>query len=1149
MGWTQALLWLLYRRLPSSWVLLAVTTLGVLAAVTLLAVGAGYSRVLAEGGLRHTLQTTPQSVLDAWIIVENRPLGAADYQRVRTTVEQTANSRLGSLVHEMHRSGRTQPNLPLVSSPQGESADPEAVLGRPFFHTDFAQHSRLVQGRWPEAAPVLHAQGVALEAVVGRQTAAAMQWKVGAQLYLVPFRADPPERITLTVVGLADPIDPNERFWMGFPAYFNLQDYGGRPLAPLFVPEDAFFGGLGARYPSLVGDYSWYVFMDTNVLRANTAEPARAAMLGLETDINKQFPRSLVMSGLKNTLADYQRRLTLARVSLFLFISLVVVVILYFLAVVVGMLARTRSDEASLLRSRGASFVQVMGLLAVAEGTGILLAVAAGPFLALALVRGLLLGTVNPAAGPAGGGADSLADSLNVTLGADMFWFGAIGGVLALGALLASGSSLARLGVVEFLRLRARPPTLPFLQRYYLDLLALGAVGLVWWQIRGRGGFVEQGLAARTPEVVDPSLLLGPALGLLAAALLAARVMPWLLRPMSWAGHRWAPSWASFALTRMARDPLPYGSLAVIVMLSAALGVFGASFQSTLSRSQQEQARYGVGGDLVVTGAAFEPSLQLELSALPGAGLVSPIIRESATLLGGFSDASVALVAVDPGTLPSAAWYRSDLSPSGKDLRQLLEPLRQGAAVSMPGGTAVSPGLLDPTLGIPIPPEASSIGVWVNTAGVNLGPLNQPLNIWTRVTDAGGKHRDLLLGALPPAAGPVWVYQEAPLPPLPDARPDPSSTPGAPGTPGGGPSLREPQWGLVAIFLTGSSFARMPPGSISLDDITVKGPTLPPAGVVIEGHEAPGGWAPLAHTGPVADVVERTRESARSGQAGLSYSWDQGGPGETPRGAFLPPGPFPLPAIGGPTFTPGQEVRLRAGRQVLPVTIREVTDFFPTIDPSLQPFLLVSLADYNRYLARVGGGAFNPPQEVWIEVEESANRDLVLQALGQRFPSLASVRDGPAAAQLASRDPLAGGGWDGLTLIALGSLTLTVVLALGIHAVVSVKAQRVDLAVVKALGLSSRQLFLGLALERAVVIVLALAAGCALGFWLGQWVLGFLDLTSSGREVVPPMVFTVRGWLVGVVILNLVGAALLSVALAAWSASRIKAFDILRTAG
>ena len=51
-----------------------------------------------------------------------------------------------------------------------------------------------------------------------------------------------------------------------------------------------------------------------------------------------------------------------------LFISLVVVVILYFLAVVMGLLVRTRSDEASLLRSRGANMLQVGGLLTLGEG-------------------------------------------------------------------------------------------------------------------------------------------------------------------------------------------------------------------------------------------------------------------------------------------------------------------------------------------------------------------------------------------------------------------------------------------------------------------------------------------------------------------------------------------------------------------------------------------------------------------------------------------------------------------------------------------------------------------------------------------------------------------------------------------------------------
>ena len=83
MSWFSVLCWLLPRRLRSSWLLLTVTGFGILAAVTLMAVGAVYARALAEGGLLHAVGSTSPDVLDARIIAQNRPLGFADYQRLR----------------------------------------------------------------------------------------------------------------------------------------------------------------------------------------------------------------------------------------------------------------------------------------------------------------------------------------------------------------------------------------------------------------------------------------------------------------------------------------------------------------------------------------------------------------------------------------------------------------------------------------------------------------------------------------------------------------------------------------------------------------------------------------------------------------------------------------------------------------------------------------------------------------------------------------------------------------------------------------------------------------------------------------------------------------------------------------------------------
>ena len=106
----------------------------------------------------------------------------------------------------------------------------------------------------------------------------------------------------------------------------------------------------------------------------------------------------------------------------------------------------------------------------------------------------------------------------------------------------------------------------------------------------------------------------------------------------------------------------------------------------------------------------------------------------------------------------------------------------------------------------------------------------------------------------------------------------------------------------------------------------------------------------------------------------------------------------------------------------------------------------------------------------------------------------------------AERDPLAGGGWNGLTLLGLGALTIAVTLTLAIHALVAVRSSRVELTVIRALGFSHRQLVGLLILERVLVAALGLASGAAIGYFLGRWTLGLMGFTPGGLPIIPPMV-------------------------------------------
>jgi hypothetical protein len=315
---------------------------------------------------------------------------------------------------------------------------------------------------------------------------------------------------------------------------------------------------------------------------------------------------------------------------------------------------------------------------------------------------------------------------------------------------------------------------------------------------------------------------------------------------------------------------------------------------------------------------------------------------------------------------------------------------------------------------------------------------------------------------------------------------------------------------------------------------------------VIEGFEEPGRWVALPHGETEPDSVQVVSPTARSGQAGLTFSWIEA-LGSDVRGLLIPAGPFPVPAIGGPGFQVGQVVRANRGGQIVPVTISDVTSFFPTVNTTFGPLLIVAMDDYTEYLRRAGA-IVERPGEFWLAVDNNADREQVIEALLGQLPGAARIRDRDAAVAIDSRNPLAGSSWNGLTLLSIAALTIAVMLALGTHAVVAVRNARVDLTVARVLGFSRVQMFLSLALERVIVTILGLIVGGVLGYLLSRWVLGFMDTTAGGREIIPPVVFTTQAWVVALTFICLIAAALLAITFAALAASRLKASDILRTA-
>ena len=1098
----QLSLWITRRRLRQSWVLTVATSIGILAAVVLLSSTALYSRVLSEAGVRYALFSQPPDSLDIQIISGNRSLAPGDYEPLRQVAETAIEQRLGELSTNVERFGRTQAGMYLTKDPDQRPPPVTAIAGRPFFMTGFPEHCVLIEGSWPQEAGKSGPSGVVLQAVVGDRTAKDRRYEVGDRLYITPFRSSPEERIMLDVVGVVAPADPRDEFWMGYPRQFSLQTFGEMYVVPAYVSEEDFLQVLGGRFPTAIGDFGFNVFVDPSKITAQEVNTTQESLEGLETDLNKSYPRTFVFSRLGLTLGEFEIDLTLARVPVYVFVSLVVVIVLYFLVLITGILGRSQAEELGLLRSRGGSLVQVCGVLLLADGLLAVAAVAVGPVLAWLIVRYLLLSSFTGL----GGGP------IEAVIFGGMYWTGAIGAVLALAALTFSAVVRGRAGVADSTATRSRPPAASIFQRYYLDVVVVLVVGLIWWQFGAREGFLTRSLGSRGLDL-DPSVILGPVLGLLAAALVLLRVLPAMVSLAVWLCMRAGPMWSSFAMARVARDPVLPSSFAVLLMLSAALGVFGATFQSSLSTSQREQTLYKVGGDVVVSGPGARQSLAEELREVAGVSTATPVLHDAISIAAGNASIPALLLATDPEAMAESAWFRSDFAST--TVHDLMGQIRTHP--------------VEEPAGVPLPAAVRRIGAWMDTSGVSGAELEASINVWAKLVDEKGRYNNVSLGSFLSKDGggeENWKFFAGDLP----ERLVEDDT----------------ELALTAVFFTTSSFASVPAGRVHLDDITAFAPSLPMEGVVVEDFESARPWRPLEMSTAVQDSATPGAPGARSGSTGLTFAWTKSFRGHQ-RGVHISPVDLPILAIGGGGLLLNDSFGIKLGDGSIPVRIVGETDLFPTIRNVQAPFLILDLdafQSYRKFLPPVG--PVDDPGQIWLSVDPSFDRDTVVSAIQSELPPLTSVIDRKAVADRASRNPLAGGGWNGLTGLAMGAVGIAVVIASLLYSVAAAKAAKVDTAVARALGLSTGQLLLTFLLEKLLTAGAAIAAGAAIGYWPGLELIQRLVLTSRGASPVPPMVPEVHELLLVLVLAGVSAAVIGSALYSAVLARRDRPADVLR---
>ncbi|MFC5468681.1 ABC transporter permease [Cohnella suwonensis] len=270
----------------------------------------------------------------------------------------------------------------------------------------------------------------------------------------------------------------------------------------------------------------------------------------------------------------------------------VLIMLGFYMFMVSNLIVDRQKNEIAILRSRGASRLQIV-LSFAAEG--VLLCGGAwllGPFIGLGLTK--VLGASN-------GFLEFVQrSSMTVRLNEDAYLYGGVAALTAFVMTLIPVLLATRVSIVDHKRQLARSQRMPFWHKAFLDVLCLAVsiYGLYTFDKRLKD---MKSLGLNTDDLtIDPLQFVMPALFVVGGGLLLLRLYPYALKLVYWAGRKWWPPSLYATLIQVGRSNSQYQFLMVFLIMTIAIGVFSAGAARTLNNNTEERIRYSHGADFVL---------------------------------------------------------------------------------------------------------------------------------------------------------------------------------------------------------------------------------------------------------------------------------------------------------------------------------------------------------------------------------------------------------------------------------------------------------------------------------------------------------------------------------------------------------------------
>lgn len=446
----------------------------------------------------------------------------------------------------------------------------------------FEEYITLLEGTLPAVADPN--PEVPMEILVNVAMADEFGMQVGEEF--VTFRRSEREgtvrnvQVPVRVAGIWQATDVNDPYW-----FYRQTVFAGQ----FFIPEDSFRLRLVPQLEDEIAQALWYFVQDGSEVTADDVGWLLGRISFLQQQAASILPNTRLEVSPYDALVKYRRSSGVLNILLYAFSIPIIGLMLAFIGLVVGLAVSRQRNEIAVLRSRGATVLQVLGIAALEAMLLGLVALAAGVPVSreIAQTIGATRSFLN---------FTLLDTGLRVDMTMTTLRFGLIAVAITMVAQVFPSFGASRHTIVTYKREQGRTMRAPWWQRAWLDILLLIPAAYGTYLLSQQGSVAVPGAASGSP-FSNPLLFLIPALGALALTLFVLRLLPYIMAGIAWVAAR-TPSVGFLLATRyLARDPAFYTAPLVLLILTLSLSTFTASLAQTLDAHLHDQTYYQIGGD------------------------------------------------------------------------------------------------------------------------------------------------------------------------------------------------------------------------------------------------------------------------------------------------------------------------------------------------------------------------------------------------------------------------------------------------------------------------------------------------------------------------------------------------------------------------